>query len=351
MNSPLLVSIKERVRLNDPASEKKTYHLSLDTSGHDFHYEVGDCIGIYPTNDSGLVSKLLNALQMTGEEQIVTRSGTSVSLGSFLSTQANLERVNKKFLRLLGENESDEIELVDLLEKKMQKCSPQDLVSHLSPLMPRFYSIASSQKEVGKEIHLTVALTQYEKQGQMRYGCCSHFLCQTAPIGVPVVPIYLQKAKDFSLTEESFSHPIIMIGPGTGVAPFRGFMQERMRRGANKKNWLFFGERYSQFDFYYKDFWQKLVELGILRLDTAFSRDQIEKVYVQHLMLKHAKDFWQWMEEGAYIYVCGDASRMAKDVENTLLKIIEVEGQMPALAAREFLKTLRKEKRYLRDVY
>lgn len=350
MHTPLLVPIKERVQLNHPASEKKTYHLALDLRGHDLQYAVGDCIGIYPTNAPELIKRTLSALKATGSETILTRDKVSLSLAAFLTHHANLVRTNKKLLRFL-ELEDIEIELIDLLEKKCPRpLTPQDLVDHLSPLVPRFYSIASSNEAVGPEIHLTVALTQYEIEGEKRYGCCSHYLCNNAPMGEPVIPIYLQKAKDFTLSEESFSKPIIMVGPGTGVAPFRGFMQERVKRGC-KNNWLFFGERHASFDFYYKDFWQTLQKDGFLKLDTAFSRDQPEKIYVQHLMEQKGKDLFAWLQQGATLFVCGDASRMAKDVEQTLLKIIGQEGNLTPEAAKEWLKELRKAKRYLRDVY
>jgi sulfite reductase (NADPH) flavoprotein alpha-component len=352
-NAPIFVSIKERVRLN-PTSSKETYHLVLDLENHDFQYEVGDCIGIYPTNDRQAVERILNALQLTGNETIADRQGQLHTFQHFLTHRANLEKVTKKVALSCGldETTSHESDVALLLEKapvKMQDLQP--FVDALLPLMPRFYSIASSSKGVTKELHLTVALTAYEKEGEQKFGVCSRYICHMAPLNTPCVPIYLHKAKEFTLSQESHQKPIIMIGPGTGVAPFRGFLQERIL-SSKAPNWLFFGERNEKNDFYYKEFFQDLVKQGHLHLSTAFSRDQEEKLYVQHKMLENADQLWQWIHlKGAFIFVCGDASRMAKDVEAALLQIFQTHGKMDLQNAKEYLKTLRKDKRYLRDVY
>lgn len=297
-------------------------------------YSVGDCIGIYPTNDPQVVSSLLTIFEAKGDESVTDRNGEAHSFHSFLSQKANLG--SKK--------------LLDLLEQKI-KLPPQQVVDILSPLLPRYYSIASSQNHSPDEVHLTVAVTAFESEGQKRLGACSDFLCHRTPLQTPIIPLFHHPARDFTLSEESFSKPIIMIGPGTGIAPFRGFMQERVLKAPSQKNWLFFGERHQKNDFYYESYWQELVQKGFLKLTTAFSRDQEEKIYVQHKMLEHAKEFWQWLQEGAFLFVCGDASRMAKDVEATLLQIAQTEGHLPLDQAKEFVKNLRKQKRYLRDVY
>jgi sulfite reductase (NADPH) flavoprotein alpha-component len=213
------------------------------------------------------------------------------------------------------------------------------------------YSIASSKKYVGDELHLTVARVRYTIDGREKRGICSHFLCDLAAENVPTVPVYLQQTRDFRLPIDD-KVPIIMIGPGTGVAPFRAFMQERISKNAHSgKNWLFFGERNRATDFFYEEYWTELVSSGILRLDTAFSRDQQEKVYVQNRMWDAKEEFWKWLQDGAIIYVCGDASHMAKDVDLCLHKIVESEGKLDATGARDYVKVLRHEKRYIRDVY
>lgn len=373
---PFIAPIKERYRLNHPDSSKETFHVVLDLQDSSIEYEVGDCIGVYPSNPETIVLRILGALNASSKELVKDRDGQEHSFKNYLKHQANINRLTKKFILFAKERVDDSAtktrleiltdplhpenlqlyieshEFVDFLEQFSPiKISPQECVDFLSPLIPRLYSISSSMKAVGKEVHLTVGLTQYEKNGDARFGTCSHFLCHEAPLQRATIPIYLHKAKDFILKKEITDKSIIMIGPGTGIAPFRGFMQERIQDNATGKHWLFFGERQQNHDFYYKDFWFSLVQQGRLRLDVAFSRDQKNKVYVQHKMLENARELWLWIHEGAYIYVCGDASRMAKDVELALLHIIEKEGSFSTEDARLYLKTLRQNKRYLRDVY
>jgi len=367
------VSIKERYRLNHPLSQKETYHIVLDLGSHPLEYSVGDCIGIYPSNDLHIVNSILQSLNASGEEVIHDRNLDAYSLRDFLEKKANLSRVSRKLVEQictklplshplvvkLANDSKEEFknflersDVEDLLKKHSPlDLTPQELCNHLSPLMPRFYSIASSSLAVGRELHLTVALTQYTSNQSLRQGVCSHFLCHLAPLNEAVVPIFLQKAEEFILSDVSFEKPIIMIGPGTGVAPFRGFMQERIKKKASKQNWLFFGERNQALDFYYEDYWKDLEQRGLLKLGLAFSRDQEEKIYVQHRMLEHSKELWSWISQGAFIYVCGDASRMAKDVDKTLLHIASTEGHLSEIEAKTFMKSLKQEKRYLRDVY
>lgn len=316
-----LARIKERVLLN-PGSEKETYHIVLDLSGSGIEYSVGDCVGVYPENDPHYVQSLVNALQDS-------------SLADFLIREANLERIPKK---LLGEHP----DLLTLLSK--QKIEPASLQERLLPLLPRFYSIASCKSYVGDEVHLTVALTQ---NSPTSYGVCSHYLCHRVPLLEPVVPIFHKASHQFSLPAESVNAPIIMIGPGTGVAPFRGFMQAR----THPRNWLFFGGRNEKIDFYYRTFWEELASKNHLKLTTAFSRDQAEKIYVQHRLLENSSEIWRWLEEGAYLFVCGDASKMAKDVDKALLQIVETEGGVSQVEAKAYIKNLRANNRYQRDVY
>ncbi len=371
----MLVSIKERYRLNQSGSLKETYHIVLDLSHSPLDYEVGDCIGVHPYNHPSNVSKILQALKATGEEKVFDREQNEHVFRHFLLHKTNLYRVSRKLLEFIKEKTQDtecysfftallspsskeslkdyleHTHLVDLISSHGTLFSPQELCHYLAPLMPRFYSIASSRHCVGSEVHLTVAVTRYQIQEIEKTGVCSNFLCYLAPLHQPVIPIFLQKARDFVLNEDALHQPLIMIGPGTGVAPFRGFMQERILKSACHRNWLFFGERNRAYDFYYEDFWTSLVSRNELRIDAAFSRDQTEKVYVQHKMLENARELWQWIYDGAYIFVCGDASRMAKDVDVTLHQIVKDQGHFSEEDARLFIKSLRHQGRYLRDVY
>ncbi len=331
------VQIKDRVRLN-VNSDKETYHVVLDLSNSDLTYSVGDCVAVYPHNDPELVSAILGHFCSKGDEIVTDRKGDSYTFEDFLTRKANLLRSPKA----LGNGEHV---LASLIMRS--DLDPQSFSHLLSPLLPRFYSIASSMDVVGKEMHLTVVINENPPNFPIRFGTCSHYLCKRAPLFEPCITIYLQKAKHFYLSPESFKKPIIMIGPGTGIAPFRGFMQERILKGAHE-NWLFFGERREKFDYYYKDEWQKAIENGQLKMDTAFSRDGANKAYVQHRMLDKSRELWDWLERGSYLFVCGDAEKMAKEVDETLHTIIEREGQIDP---KSYIKNLKTHSRYLRDIY
>ncbi len=310
--NPFLSKIKERYPLTGPKSTKQTWHIALDVKNSGIQFKTGDSIGIYPQNDPLIVESLIK--KIGGNVDVLhPRSGKTLSLREFLTSSVNLSR----------------LENVHTLA---------DLYAQFSPLLPRFYSIASSLKKHPDEVHLTVAL--------LEKGVASHFLCNRAEISETPVPIYVQPSLHFTLPQ-SHSTPIIMIGPGTGVAPFRAFMQERLEG----ENWLFFGERNRETDFLYKDFWESHVSAGKLRLDVAFSRDQAEKHYVQHKIYENGKDLWQWIQKGAIIYVCGNADPMSKDVEATLHQIIKEQGSLPDDETKAFFKTLRKSKQILFDVY
>ncbi len=371
----LLVPIKERYCLNRSGSLKETFHIVLDNSECPLNYQVGDCIGVFPPNDSVLVAHVLKHLGLTGREQIVTRNDSILPLQEALEKKYNLIRPTKKFLSVLVSRLKDASQKEQLLEVIHRPAEflneflesstiphllayypstswdAQEAVSTLGPLLPRYYSIASSQRAVGNEIHLTVGVTRFKAGATELTGLCSDFLCFRAPLHQPLVPIFLHKAKDFTLTEQSNRFPLIMIGPGTGIAPFRGFIQERLHTRSSNKNWLFFGEQRKDKDFYYEEFWAPLVKENFLRLSLAFSRDQEQKIYVQHRMLEHASDFWQWLQEGAFLFVCGDAKKMAKEVEQTLLKIISEKGNKSEEESKSFIKELRRSGRYVRDVY
>lgn len=342
---PYLARIKERTLLTKEGSSRKTFHIVLDVETKALPFKPGDSIGVIPTNDPKVVDQILEYLKATGEELIQDSKGQTHTFRDFLTSHANLSKVS--FHKLL-DVEKTALPLLELV--KHHQPEPKEVSKILLPLLPRFYSIASSSKVYPQEIHLTVASNSFVINGHLHLGVGSHFLCDYAQIGSTPIPIYVQPSNHFTLPDDP-NKPLILIGPGTGVAPFRAFIQERIATQAEGKNWLFFGERNRAFDFYYKDFWLELERQGRLRLDTAFSRDQIEKIYVQHKLLENKKALWEWIEEGAIVYVCGDANKMAKDVELTLLEIAQLEGKMNGEEARLLLKKLRLEKRYLLDVY
>ena len=373
---PVKSTIKERYPLTKTGSTKHTYHVSLDFNDAPIRFKVGDSIGIYPQNDPHLVQHLIEAISAQGNEIIHDpRTGTPLSLREFLSYKANLSRMTGSFLKLFYECETLHDKKNNLHRLLQQENKPllsqylsthdpldlfkeyhdvrvplQELCAQFGPLLPRFYSVASSQLIFKNEVHLTVALFAFTHQGEQRYGVGSHFLCHLARINETEVPIYVQPAHYFTLPTDD-NAPIIMIGPGTGVAPYRAFMQERLAKGAQGKNWLFFGERNRKFDYFYEEDWEQWISQGKLKVDLAFSRDQSEKIYVQHRMYENAKELWVWLEEGAYFYVCGDAHRMAKDVEAMLQRIAQEQGSMSEEAAKAYVKNLRSQKRYLADVY
>ncbi len=374
--NPAFATIKDRYLLTKEGSTKHTYHVVLDLSSAPLHFKVGDSIGIYPQNDPMLVNHLIQAMRAKKEDLITNpRTGAIMTLWEFLSFKANLSRLTSSFLKLFYEYETvhdkknhlhrllqqeNKVLLtqyltshdpLDLFKEYQDLNAPlQELCAQFGPLLPRFYSVASSQLVSKNEVHLTVAITTFTHQGEQRYGACSHFLCHLANLKDTPIPVYVQPAHHFTLPSDDQA-PIIMVGPGTGIAPFRAFLQERMAKGATGKNWLFFGERNRASDYYYEEELEQLKKSGTLRLDLAFSRDQEEKVYVQHRLQENAKEIWQWLQDGALFYVCGDAHHMAKDVEHTLQSIVHTEGNMSEEAAKTYVKSLRTQKRYLADVY
>lgn len=374
--NPFIAKVKVRERLSKAGSKKNTHFIVLDISGSDIHYNVGDSIGIYPVNDPLLVTWTLRAMNATGDELVTDKQGENeTTLKNFLETKANITEISKKFLielakkqtllkkkailETLLEDENKEAlkdyqythELWDTLEENKEAVFEiQELCNLLMPLLPRLYSISSSNNAVGNEVHLTVAMLEYESNQLLRRGVCTHYLCNLAPLNEPKVPVYIQPHHGFTLPENPEA-PIMMVGPGTGIAPFRAFMQERMHTQAKGKNWLIFGEWNQEFDFFYQDYWNELISQNALRVDAAFSRDQADKIYVQHRMWENGQEIFNWLENGGYFYVCGDAKRMARDVEAILLQIIQQFGNRDEAEAKAYLKDLRTEKRYLRDVY
>lgn len=375
-SNPVSLQIQDRLLLTQSGSTKHTYHLSLDIRNTPITFKVGDSIGIYAQNDPVLVQHLISAMRADKDAPIIDpRSGAEMSLWDFLSRKANLSRITSSFLKLFyayetAHDKKNELhrllqtenkpllsqflsthDPLDLIKEYQGTQTPlQELCAQFGPLLPRFYSIASSPKAHPDRLDLTVALSTFTHSGEQRFGVASHFLCHLATPGQTPIPSYIQSTPHFTLPEDG-STPIIMVGPGTGVAPYRAFLQERLATHATGKNWLFFGERNRESDYFYKEYWEELVRTNKLELDLAFSRDQKEKIYVQHRMQAKAKQLWDWLQEGAYFYVCGDAHHMAKAVEATLVQIAEAQGQMSEEAARAYVKSLRTEKRYLADVY
>lgn len=375
--NPFLAAIKERYALSKPGSKKNTQHLVLDLRGSGMRYEVGDNIGIFPQHDPELVEKTLQALKAKGREIIKNKhTGEFIPLVDYLTLKANITEISPKLFREIAARQTDadkKHRLEELLQENQREAcksylekhevwdfllsndevdlTPQEFSDLLMPLLPRFYSISSSQKIVGDEVHLTVAPLEYESNGHKRRGVCTHYLCSLVELHAPVIPVFVQSSHGFGLPQDPHT-PLIMIGPGTGIAPFRAFMQERFYHHQSKgRHWLFFGEWTRSFDFFYQEEWEELSKKGHLRMELAFSRDQEHKVYVQHKMWEAGEELYQWLEEGAYLYVCGDAQSMAKDVETMLQSIVQEFGAKDQQAAREYIKLLRKQKRYLRDVY
>jgi sulfite reductase (NADPH) flavoprotein alpha-component len=355
-------------RLMTEGSDKETRHFELSLKDSGLEYLPGDSLGVVPTNCEKVVSDLLHAVGLNGEETI-TLCEKSIDLKDALKHRLACTVLSKIQIKKFNEfAQSDKLndllqiankdslvdymwgrELIDLfLEFPQSGMSAQDFVGLLRPMPPRLYSIASSLSAHSEEVHLTVAVVRYEGNGRKRKGVCSSYLAER--VG-QTVPCYLHPNKNFKLPEDS-STPIIMVGPGTGIAPFRAFIEERKSTDATGKNWLFFGDRSQKTDYLYGDEWESYQKDGILNeLDLAWSRDQAEKVYVQHKMLEKGSQLWNWLNDGAVFYVCGDASRMAKDVDQALRIIAQKEGSMSEEDAGAWVKALQKERRYLKDVY
>ena len=377
---PFLATITHRYPLCKKGSDKNVVHVVLNLKGSGIKYLVGDSIAVQPFNDPEVVKLTIQAMGATGNETILDKHTKEPwSLQEFLKRKANLSDLSRKLLgelanrqtdaqkkerlsRILHEEQREAFkeyqgahEVWDALaENREAVFSPQDLCYLLQPLLPRFYSIASSMHAVGEEVHLTVAELRYVTNNQERWGACTHYLCSLAPLHEASIPIYLHPSNGFTLPANTAAD-IIMVGPGTGIAPFRGFMQERELQKSQGietgSNWIFFGERHRTSEFFYEEEWERWIQSGFLRLDTAFSRDQKHKIYVQHRMLEHGQELFRLIERGAYFYVCGDAHRMAKDVDAALHQIMQQHGGLNEQAAKEYVKKLKMEKRYLRDVY
>ena len=369
--NPFPARILDKVLLNAPGSQKEIWHLELSLEGSGLSYEVGDSLGVVPTNADDVVDSLLKAADLTGDEVVRTRSSGDKVLREALREDYDITALSRKVasawqshcgskdLENLLDKDSRQLfkdwswgrQIVDLLrEFPASKTEAQHLVDILRMLPARLYSISSSPREHDGEVHLTVAAVRYEGHGFVRKGVASTCLADLVEEG-DTVPVFVTPNKRFRLPEND-TLPIIMVGPGTGVAPFRAFVEDRSTREGSGPAWLIFGDQRFTYDFLYQLEWQDHLKSGALtRLDVAFSRDQPEKIYVQDRIREKGKEIWDWLEKGAHFYVCGDASRMAPDVHAALLEVIQSWGDRTPEAADTYLGELKSNGRYQRDVY
>jgi sulfite reductase (NADPH) flavoprotein alpha-component len=374
-NSPFLSTVRVNELQTAEGSEKETRHIEL-TLDEGMTYTPGDAVGINPENRAEAVADVLAALRFKGDERVLDHYKVEISLEEALRTRLSIGKLSrgsvKQYAKLapggstlegglkamaapenraLAEDYCWGREFIDLLtDFPGVVTEPQQLFHVLQRLVPRMYSIASSQKMHKDNVQTTVRVIRYETHGRIRQGVASGQLGERALVGA-TMPIFLHANANFRLPEDT-STPVIMIGPGTGVAPFRAFLEERQATGQMGDNWLFFGDQREKLDFLYREQFQAMHKDGVLtRLDTAFSRDQAHKVYVQDRMREHAADLFEWLERGAYFYVCGDVTRMAKDVELALLDVIAKGSNGTLDHAAEYLAAMKKQKRYQRDVY
>ncbi|MGB2264494.1 MAG: assimilatory sulfite reductase (NADPH) flavoprotein subunit, partial [Glaciecola sp.] len=355
----------QKITGRDSIKDIRHIEISLEDSG--IQYQVGDALGVYFLNDETIVQRIINAYGLSAEET-VTLGDESLTLAQALTEKCELTLSYPTFVKALAESSGDAAltalladkaalreylvprQIVDIAIDYPVKVTAQQVVDACRPLTARLYSIASSQNEVEDEVHLTVALVEYEEHGFVHQGGASGYLAKRLDEGAPV-KVYVEGNDNFRLPADP-NTPVIMVGPGTGIAPFRAFMQERDAQEAEGKNWLFFGNPSFTQDFLYQTEWQGYVKSGLLsKISLAFSRDQAEKIYVQHRLLEQGAEVYQWLEAGAHFYVCGDANHMAKDVEQALLTIYQTHGKQSADEAKKSLLALRKAKRYQKDVY
>lgn len=358
--NPLAVEMIENTNLNKEGSIKETRHIALAYGDENLEYEAGDALGVYPVNCPDLVNEILEHLSLDGEESIISCDGISKSLRQALLTDFNIGGLNRKLVENWTkvskrtpptDDYLEGRELIDLIQDyPIQFSEASPFAALLKKMNPRLYSISSSPKAYPGEVHLTVGAVRYETFDRQRKGVCSTYLADRAESEFPP-RVFVHKNKAFRPPVDS-SAPMIMVGPGTGIAPFIAFLQERKATEATGSNWLFFGNPHSSTDFLYQEKLEAFQKDGLLnQLSTAFSRDQEEKVYVQDRLIEHAPEVFKWLEEGAYFYVCGDASRMAKDVDYALYLAIQTQGNMSGDEASAYINRLKQEKRYCRDVY
>jgi len=364
---PFQAKVLEKIKLSGRGSGKEVYHLELLLRDSGLTYEPGDTVGIFCDNPPELVDKVLEITGFDRNEPVMVKNGTH-PLETALRHHLELSVLNHSVLESYRELSGNEIlddllndeqaldtylyghDVVDLLTDFPAKLDVTGLVLVLPPLQPRMYSISSSQAAHPEELHVTVAAVRYDNRDRRRHGACSTFLSDRVEAGSEI-PIFIEKNRNFKLPEQTET-PLIMVGAGTGIAPYRSFVQHRQKMKAKGDSWLFFGDRQFFTDFLYQAEWQKFLKKGALgQLTVAFSRDQKEKLYVQHRMREHSRQLYERLQQGAYFYVCGDKTHMAKDVHQTLLEIVAAEGGMTPEKAEEYLKDLKKQRRYQLDVY
>jgi sulfite reductase (NADPH) flavoprotein alpha-component len=368
-NNPFPARLLRNVLLNKPGSQKEVRHYEISLEGSGLKYEVGDALGVLPENCPTLANELLAALQCRGDEPVVA-AGVNTTVRGALMSQFDILRPSNdlltavaakvagvEFAPLLATGREEELkqwlrgrDVLDIIRLAPDSLNIDELLPLLRKLAPRLYSISSSPNAHLNEVHLTVSTLRYESSGRSRKGVCSTFLAEQAA-DPQRIKAFVQPSHGFKLPSNP-DVPIIMVGPGTGIAPFRAFLEERQITGANGKNWLLFGDQKRECDFLYEEQVVAWHRDGFLtRLDLAFSRDQTDKIYVQHRMEENAAELWSWLESGAHFYVCGDASRMAKDVDAKLHHVVETAGGKSPDDARAYVAKLKSDKRYQRDVY
>ncbi|MCJ8318764.1 MAG: assimilatory sulfite reductase (NADPH) flavoprotein subunit [Colwellia sp.] len=369
--NPYTAELLVSQRITGRDSAKNVAHVEIDLADSGLSYQPGDALGVWFENNPQLVDELLVALSLTADEQVnlkVSGNETAFALREALTSQLEITQTSPSFVEFWANLSGDVAliniaadknatrefagnhQVIDIVKEYSASVSAQNFVDALRKITPRLYSIASSQTEVEEEVHLTVGLVSYQQGDNLRLGGASSYLTQQLVEGGEV-KVFIEHNDNFRLPE-SGDTPVIMIGPGTGVAPFRAFMQERESAEATGDNWMFFGDQTFTQDFLYQVEWQNYLKSGLLsRMDVAFSRDQAEKIYVQDRIKEQAAEVFAWLERGAHLYICGDANRMAKDVHLALVDIIAEQGQLTAEQAEQYLKDLRTSKRYQKDVY
>ena len=367
-DKPYTATLSVRQKITSRSAEKDVEHIEIDLSGSGLHYQAGDALGVLPLNDPALVQEILDLHQLSGEEKIRLSDDLETDIRTALTESADITQNTPALVQQYAELSGSEALKTTAADKARldaylaatppvgvfaahpHPLDAQTLFQLFRPQTPRLYSIASAQDEVGEEVHLTVGVVRFEHHGNTYTGAASGYLGERLEEGGEV-RVFVEPNPNFRLPADGDT-PVIMIGAGTGIAPFRAFMQQRAANGDNGKNWLIFGNQRLADDFLYQLEWIDYRKDGILtRADLAWSRQGEHKVYVQHKIAEHADEVWNWLQQGAHLYVCGDATRMARDVETALIDVIETQGKLSRDDAEDYLNEMREDKRYQRDVY